>query len=151
MLCSLKISCIKYDTPGVIELSGFLKLLDIFGHFIHVDFSSLNNYILWTLTFFFLTYLYINHLKISQHVKLESLKQNENIIFHTISKIKGKMTKVIFVYIYYRLCLDYSDFGKHLVSLYQKKTKFVFQQISLKYNLNEGKKTKCHLLHSGRE
>lgn len=53
MLCSLKISCIKYDTSGAIELSGFLKLLDIFGHFIHVDFSSLNNYILWTLTFFF--------------------------------------------------------------------------------------------------
>lgn len=71
---------------------------------------------------FFLTYFYINHLKISQHIKLESLMQNENIIFHTISKIKGKMTtKVIFVYIYYRLCLDYSDFGKHLVSLYLKK------------------------------
>lgn len=52
MLCSLKISCIKYDTSGAIELSGFLKLLDIFGHFIHVDFSSSNNYILWTLTFF---------------------------------------------------------------------------------------------------
>lgn len=51
MLCSLKISCIKYDTSGAIELSGFLKLLDIFGHFIHVDFTSLNNYILWT--FFF--------------------------------------------------------------------------------------------------
>lgn len=48
-------------------------------------------------------------------------------------------TKVIFVYIYYRLCLDYSDFGKNLVSLYlKKKNKFVFKQISLKYNSNEG-------------